>query len=290
MESEEQARRRRAELNAWYDRFPQEIERARRAAEDAGREAWNRSTRTGENFVARTQSELEALGRRELAKQAEARARARRLADEATDPKAWREIGMHVDAGVRGAAEVATLGAANGAAAVVDALFGRGGPGNIVQRAQTNLARENSRDAYDEAHHRPARELGKVAGSVLAYRAAATPVMGALNRLPPYQKGLVGEDLSRVKTVLQGDWPLKGQRPVKLSEGLTRVDVPTLRGKLREAKFGPSAHLLPRQRQAVVELAPRYRVDWWRKEHIGRPAGAAAAGTGWVAADPNESH
>jgi hypothetical protein len=73
-----------------------------------------------------------------------------------------------------------------------------------------------------------------------------------------------------------------------LSEGSTRVDVPTLRGKLRESKFGPSARLLPRQKQAVVELAPRYRVDWWRKEHIGRPAGAAVAATGWMAADPYE--
>jgi hypothetical protein len=286
MENEDQSRRRRAELEAWYGRTTEEIERAKRAAQEAGREAWNRSTRTGENLVARTQSELEALGRSELAKQAEAREHDRRLARTVSDPKAWREIGMHVDAGVRGAAEEATFGSINTAAAVVDALFDRGNSRDFAKRYQKNLAREDSRDEYDKKHRRAARELGKLGGAFLTYKAAATPVMQALDRLPPYQKGLVGEDLSRIKTVLLGDWPLKGQRRVNLSEGFTRVDVPTARGLLREAKFGPSADLSHRQRQAVKELAPKYRVDWWLKEHVGRPVGAAAAATGWLAADP----
>ena len=39
----------------------------RRTWADAGRHAWDKATRTGQNVLARTQSELEALGRRELA-------------------------------------------------------------------------------------------------------------------------------------------------------------------------------------------------------------------------------
>ena len=39
----------------------------RRTWADAGRQAWDKATRTGQNVLARTQSELEALGRRELA-------------------------------------------------------------------------------------------------------------------------------------------------------------------------------------------------------------------------------
>ena len=40
----------------------------RRTWADAGRQAWDKATRTGQNVLARTQSELEALGRRELAR------------------------------------------------------------------------------------------------------------------------------------------------------------------------------------------------------------------------------
>ena len=58
--------------------------------------------------------------------------------------------------------------------------------------------------------------------------------------LPPREKGLLGEDLSKARTVLQGDWPVASQvRKVLPNKKATIVDHVTGQGLNVEAKFGP---------------------------------------------------
>lgn len=58
---------------AWatgYRTSPEETQRMRQTWLEAGRQAWDEATRAGRNVVARTESELAALGKQALAKQA----------------------------------------------------------------------------------------------------------------------------------------------------------------------------------------------------------------------------
>jgi len=57
-----------------YRTSPEEARRARQTWLEAGRRAWNEATRAGRNVAARTESELMALGRAHLEREAQGRA------------------------------------------------------------------------------------------------------------------------------------------------------------------------------------------------------------------------
>ena len=54
------------DIEAWMERRKAQVGRFVRDAEVAGRQAWNDATRTGQNVLARTQSELTALSSQRL--------------------------------------------------------------------------------------------------------------------------------------------------------------------------------------------------------------------------------
>lgn len=70
----------------WFSRTPVEIDDERRAAEQAGREAFADAIRTGEDVQARTPAELVELGRSRLAQQAGGQARADAAEQPLTNP------------------------------------------------------------------------------------------------------------------------------------------------------------------------------------------------------------
>ncbi|MEO8113605.1 MAG: hypothetical protein ABI655_04425 [Phenylobacterium sp.] len=259
----------------WFRRSAEEVELERRQAEAAGRELWDQATRTGQPLLARTQAELEALGRTHIAQQALGRARA------VGNPETWREAAMQANAGVRAAADVFTLGKADELAAGAEALIGHGGPGDFRQRYQANLNREHEGDSYDATHRAIARTMGATVAEALLYKGGARAGAKAAGNLSPAAKGRLGEGMSQVKTALQLDRPIEIRIARKLEGGgYTYPDQVTRKGRIVEAKFGPRARLSPRQRQAQQEFGPRYRVDHWQPHHVGRGAGAAAAGAG----------
>jgi hypothetical protein len=266
-------------LDAWYRRSPLDIEDERRRAAEAGREAWEIAARTGQHILARTQSELEALGRTHLAQKAAAAARSVRTA--VTDPHVWHEAAMQANAAARGAAHTLMSGEDNRFAAGADALLGKGGAGGLGQRCHANLDREDAQDTYDRDHRPAARALGETLGVSLLFKGGHGAGTSWSKALPPKAKGNLGEDLSAIKTAMKGDWPAGAQQALPVSGGKTIVDIPTMRGNYVEAKLGRYARPSPRQREAQVEYAPRYRVDRWQDHHVGRITGVGAAAAGW---------
>jgi hypothetical protein len=252
-------------LERWFTRTPGEIEQERRQAEAAGREAWGVATRNGQRAVARTQSELQALGRA------------------VRDPAMRREAAMQVDTAVGAAADVLSLGTIDNIAAGLDALVGRGGPGDVRQRYQANVQKQRGRDAYDAEHRQVARAAGELAGSGLLYFGGARTGARTSSNLSPAAKGKLGESMSEAKTLWKGDRVASRGKPQELQGGgYTRTDHMTKSDQIVEAKFGPHASLSHRQRQAQREFGPRYRVDRWMPYHVGRVTGAGALGAGMI--------
>ncbi len=97
------------------------------------------------------------------------------------------------------------------------------------------------------------------------------------NALPRQAKGHwiskegLGEAASVVRTFIGGDRTISRlKRAAHLpGGGYTLPDQRTLRGKLIESKFGGSADLTPRQKQAYRELGDQYRVDHILPEDVG---------------------
>jgi hypothetical protein len=260
--------------SAFYNRNPQEVADERERAREAGREEWMLGTREGRSVLARTEAELEALGRSVLARKA--RAAAQQVGRAIGNPQNWREAGLQLDTAVRGAAHTLSGGNENMIAAGADALLGRGGPGGFTDRFRTNLAREEARDDYDRGHRSVARAVGETGGLALAYKLGERGGANWSKKL-----GELGERLSQLKTVASGDFPVASQVKLPVSGGFTRADHATLRGKYAEAKLGSYARLRPRQREAVAEYPSAYRVDRWQDQHVGRVAGAGAAAAVW---------
>ena len=247
-----------AALKEWYGRSTQEIEEEKRRALEAGRRVWNDGTRAGTKVLARTESELAALGRSELARQA-------------------LEAGGQGGAVARAAANRMTFGYADRFSAAADAAIGFGEGETFRDRYRSNLGLEAQRTQYDARHRPVAKAVGDVAGEVIAFKGVGGAGVSAVRRLPPKAKGVVGEVLSAGKTVLRGDLPVGFRRPLTVKGGRTIRDHVTLRGGSVEAKFGPTARLSPRQREAQEELGSLYRVDRWQPHHVGRITGGAGA-------------
>jgi hypothetical protein len=127
------------------------------------------------------------------------------------------------------------------------------------------------------------------------------------NALPSSLKGLLGEGLSRAKSLARGErippWAEDSeqvarnlptangqagpQEPVGLSKSYTSADWLTHWGRAIEAKFGISAGLTQAQRRAVPELGSVYLPDHWLPSDIGNFAGgwAGPAAGEWAPGD-----
>jgi hypothetical protein len=115
--------------------------------------------------------------------------------------------------------------------------------------------------------------------ATLIFRGAANAGAKAVSRLPPKIKGKVGERMSDGRTLLSGDIPVRhGKRLNLRGGGHTFTDHQTVRGKIVEAKLGPTARLTGPQRRAQAEFGPRYRYDHWSFDDVGRVIGGAVAG------------
>lgn len=259
-----------AARDAWFLRTPLEIEEERRRVEEAGRAAWNKATRTGQQVLARTQDELQALGRSELARQAS-------------------QTAGQVGAVARAAANRATFGGADHFSAAADAALGFGEGDSFRDRYRSNLPKEQERTEYDAQHRPVAKAVGDLAGEALGFKGASKAGALGVGRLPPKAKGVVGEVLSAGKSVLKGDAPKHFQVRQKLEAGgHTVLDQITRAEKFVEAKFGPTARLSRRQRQAQAQYGDRYRVDHWQPHHVGRITGGVGAGAVGIYDDDDE--
>lgn len=231
----------------------------RQSDEELGRFVWANSTRTGSNFSATTTADLRSLG-----------AQVREALNE----------GMgFADAAVRAAADTATLGLADEISAGANALIGGGGRGGFAERYGRLHAQEQSIDNYNHEKRPVATTMGEVGMTALTFKGAAGAGAKAVSKLPSRVKGKVGERMSDARTLLSGDIPVKHGKRLNLEGGgHTFTDHQTIRGKVVEAKLGPSASLSNRQRQAQAELGPRYRYDHWSFDDVGRVVGGAVAG------------
>lgn len=188
---------------------------------------------------------------------------------------------LQADTFQRSAANFATGGASNIAAAAADALFDRNA-GDWLTHYKAGLQNQLSRDAYDAAHRPVAVALGDALGLYLLARTGFAAGARGSAALPIRMKGQLGEGLSAIKTVLKGDRPAGFQvRKVLNNSKATVVDHVTAKGMNVEAKFGPAAKLSTNQRYAQQQFGPLYRVDHWLPEHVGyitAPLGPAARG------------
>lgn len=168
--------------------------------------------------------------------------------------------------------------AVGGAAGAVAARSGRGVEAGAVLGATTSVAQDvfNGRAvSVDDA-----RASG-LAGAALG---AAGGFVGrrVSDSLSRSAKGDLGEDLSRVRTWARGDQTLAGPKSRQYLEGrkYTFPDQRTASGELVESKFGRSADLSKRQREAHAQL-DNYRVDAWLPRDIGAGFGLTAADLGY---------
>lgn len=231
----------------------------RQEDEELGRVAWARSTRSGANLGAPTNADLRALG---------ANVRAGLV-----------EGALIADAAVRAAADTATFGLADEISAGANALLGAGGEGTLAERYDKLHAQEPAIDRFNREHRPNATAVGELGMAALTFKGSANFASKALGRLPSRAKGKIGERMSDARTILSGDIPVKhGKRLNLKGGGHTFADHQTVRGRVVEAKLGPTAGLTPRQRQAQAELGPSYRYDHWIFDDVGRVIGGAATG------------
>ncbi len=191
-----------------------------------------------------------------------------------------REGGMNVDAAVRKAADVFTLGKSDQIAAGVAAGLHSRSMGQLAKNYAARLTAEQARSRYDTQSRSDAQDAGAAAATVLL--AARLGIMGAnwTDGLSNEAKGNIGEAFSLAKSLLKGDIPVKIQVRVPLSEGYTVADHSTIRGVPVEAKMGYSTDPTGPQRRARKELGSGYRYDVWRPHHVGTISGSGGAAYG----------
>jgi hypothetical protein len=151
----------------------EELEERNRAREAAGWDAWNKSTRDGRNFVARTTQELRALGAQVL---------------------------PPVSAFTNGFVDAATAGLGDPYVAFKYASMGAGEGRSFRERYGAIRRGQKAQDDYDREHHPKARLAGGAVGTVGSI--AATGVIGAGEqaavRLTPYAARLAPTVAGRV--------------------------------------------------------------------------------------------
>ena len=233
--------------------------RRRQEDEDLGRMAWAESTRTGANLPAATTADLAALG-----------AKVRRGLMEGLTT---------VDAVMRSGANTATFGLADNLAAGAYAVLGKGGEGDFLTRYGRLYQDELRQDEIYRRERPIATAVGEL--GMTAATAAGAAIRGArvVSTLPARSKGIIGERMSDGRTILSGDIPINHGRRLDLKGGgHTFTDHQTTRGKIVEAKLGPTAKLSHAQRRAQAQFGPRYRYDHWSFDDVGRVIRGAAAG------------
>jgi hypothetical protein len=181
---------------------------------------------------------------------------------------------MQLDTEGRAAADDVSYGGANHLAAASKAALGIGGGGTVLDRYVFNLEQEKERDQYDRLHRKDAVAAGTIIAELLLAGAGGGKAVSIAEKLPSRTKGTLGEAMSAVKSVLEADPPKKFQSRIRLQRGHTIADHETLRGRVVEAKFGPTAKLTPAQTRAQVQFGDRYRYDHWYPEDL-FPIGAA---------------
>lgn len=235
--------------------------RRRRRQEDErlGRLAWAESTRTGANLPAAATADLAALG--------------------ASVRQGLGDGLVSADALVRSAANTATFGLADNLAAGANAVLGKGGEGDFLTRYD-RLYQDELRQDETYRRERPiATAAGELGMTVATATGAAVKGARVVSRLPARSKGIIGERMSDGRTILSGDIPINHGRRLDLKGGgHTFTDHQTTRGKIVEAKLGPTAKLSNAQRRAQAQFGPRYRYDHWSFDDVGRVIGGAAAG------------
>ena len=125
--------------------------------------------------------------------------------DQSFGDKAW-EAALQADTAVRSASNLVTSGWANDVEAATAALFDHS-PGDWLTHYKAALQDQLARDAYDASHRPVAVALGDALGLGLLARGGFVAGARGSAALPPAAKGQLGEGLSAVKTILQGDRP-----------------------------------------------------------------------------------
>ena len=233
--------------------------RRRQEDETLGRMAWAESTRTGANLPAATTADLADLG-----------AKVRRGLLEGLTT---------VDAVMRSGANTATFGLADNLAAGAYAVLGKGGEGDFLTRYGRLYQDELRQDEIYRRERPIATAVGELGMTAATGAGAAVKGARVISRLPARSKGIIGERMSDGKTLLSGDIPIKRGRRLDLEGGgHTFTDHQTTRGKIVEAKLGPTAKLTKQQKRAQAQFGPSYRYDHWSFDDVGRLIGGAAAG------------
>lgn len=202
MSLQEQLRAKRAEAERWIREREAQVRRAAAAAEAKGRQVYKEAIRTGQKVLARTPSEIRALGEaairgrlpqavgevvvKEVVRRAAPRAGAPGVANggpakpgaRPATPAA-REAGRQLEAAASGFVDEATFGLADhvlaGGGAVVEAIRDRDASG-VINDYSEGVAVKRQQDEFDAKHYGAARRTGQVAGfagSVVALGAPA---------------------------------------------------------------------------------------------------------------------
>lgn len=202
MSLHEQLRAKRAEAERWIREREAQARRAAAAAEAKGRQVYRDTIKTGQKVLARTPSEIRALGAAAIqgrlpqaVGEVVVKEAVRRVAPRAGSPVAAsrgpskpgprpalptaREAGRQLEAAASGFVDEATFGLADhvlaGGSAVVEAIRDRDISGALDDYSEA-MAAKRQQDEFDAKHYGAARRTGQVAGfagSVIALGAPA---------------------------------------------------------------------------------------------------------------------
>lgn len=109
--------------------------------------------------------------------------------------------------------------------------------------------------------------MGKGAGALGTFGAHALP--GLNNGSKGLRKGPLGEELSKMRSRLEGEGVDPERYTERIGKHRTVFDHKTMTGRRVEAKFGPSASLSAGQRAARAKYSD-YRIDHFLPDDIGK--------------------
>lgn len=157
-----------ADIGDWMEERNVHLRTLANGAEAAGRELWDRSTRSGGNLSAPRPSDVLALGVRAAPRP---RPIASRVSATVVGPvvklKAGATPGVRAQVGAasRGALDAVSFGVADRVHAGWDALGDQAKGQQFGSSYAARMAQERARDAYDAKHFGPARITGQVLGT-----------------------------------------------------------------------------------------------------------------------------
>lgn len=177
-------------------------------------------------------------------------------------------VGDYLGAGLGGVVDVAAslkLGAGRGGMAGAGAT-------SVLQDVLNGRVRsvDDGLRSIDDATR--AATGGGVFGAVAGRAGRNYP-----RHMTSHQKGLLGEELSKVRTLVRGDstLPLPKKERVRLNNGKAIIpDLKTKAGDYVESKFGPYARLTNNQLYAHRQGLPNFRIDHFLPDDLALAAGA----------------